>query len=158
MRGVSERHLYLLLKSDTTAPTKTERRGGTYVLEEVGAWLMKEGRKGIATAEDGKDYDLNAERARLAAEQADGQALKNSILRNESAPTDALAWALSRLGEKVKAQLSTLPGAIKRQLPMLGQAEMELVRREIAIAMNTIAETSLDLNDYQSLRRTDSSD
>ena len=48
---------------------------------------------GGGTADGERPIDLNAERARLAKEQADGQALKNAVLRSQLLPADQVESA-----------------------------------------------------------------
>jgi phage terminase Nu1 subunit (DNA packaging protein) len=67
-------------------------RGGDHVvfMGDVIRWLV-EREVEAAGLEPSDDLDLNAERARLAREQADGQAIKNAVARGELLPAEEVA-------------------------------------------------------------------
>jgi phage terminase Nu1 subunit (DNA packaging protein) len=67
-------------------------RGGDYVVQtgDVHRWPVKRAVE-RAGGDVGDDLDLNAERARLAREQADGQAIKNAVARGELLPAEEVA-------------------------------------------------------------------
>jgi phage terminase Nu1 subunit (DNA packaging protein) len=65
------------------------------------------------SAEEG-GLDLVAERARLAKEQADGQAMKNAVLRGELVPVQPLSDAVMGLIEMSKARLLRVPAEVAK--------------------------------------------
>jgi phage terminase Nu1 subunit (DNA packaging protein) len=93
-------------------------------------------------SEDG-DSDLVAARTRLANEQADAQAMKNAVTRQELAPVILIEQVLSTAGSKVAGILDTVPATVKRRLPHLTANEVEIVAREIAKARNIAAAIGL---------------
>jgi phage terminase Nu1 subunit (DNA packaging protein) len=104
---------------------------------------------------DGKPIDLNAERARLAKEQADGQALKNSVARGELLPADKVenAW-MSAIG-RCRALLLGIPTSSAGRIVLLsrqheGAKEAEREVRELL--------TSLIDGAVEELRNTDFDD
>jgi phage terminase Nu1 subunit (DNA packaging protein) len=111
------------------------------------AWLLAycENLRGVAAgrmSEDG-DSDLVAARTRLANEQADAQAMKNAVTRQELAPVVLIEQVLSTAGGKVAGILDTVPATVKRRLPHLTASEVEIVAREIAKARNIAAAIGL---------------
>jgi Phage DNA packaging protein Nu1. len=57
-----------------------------------------------------------------------------------------LEWALSSICSQIGAALETLPAKLKRRLPQLNAADIELIRKEIAKARNAAAAVRLDLS------------
>ncbi len=102
---------------------------------------------GDPSANDSRD--LTRERARLAREQADATALKNAQARNELAPVDLIRWTLNRVGTRIVAILDTIPGNVKRRVPHLSAAHVELIKREVVKAQNAAARIEIDLNEYE---------
>lgn len=56
--------------------------------------------------------DLDTERARLASEQADMAAMKNALMRRETAPLAAITQAVVGMIEVAKAHLNRVPGKV----------------------------------------------
>jgi phage terminase Nu1 subunit (DNA packaging protein) len=86
-----------------------------FATAEVVQWLA-------SGAKDGeKRIDLNAERARLAKEQADGQALKNSVARGELLPADKVenAW-MSAIG-RCRSLLLEIPTSSAGRIVLLAR-------------------------------------
>ena len=90
------------------------------------------------------ELNLNDERARLAAAQADKVEMENEVMRGELAPVATLEAVLMRAGGKVAAQLDTIAGAIKRRVPALTDADTGFIRREVAKARNAVANLTLE--------------
>jgi terminase small subunit / prophage DNA-packing protein len=94
------------------APTT---RGGDwqFVTAQVADWLAG----GEKQSEE--KIDLNAERARLAKEQADGQALRNAVLRSELLPAERVenAW-MSAIG-RCRALLLGIPTSSAGRIVLL---------------------------------------
>ncbi len=91
-----------------------------------------------------KNNDLQQERARLAKEQADGQELKNAVLRKELIPVKMLEFALADISEQVSSILESIPLKVKKNLPKLTASEVEIITREIKKAMNAASRTKID--------------
>ena len=77
--------------------------------------------------------------------------LKEQQLLGELAPINVLEWALASVCNQIGATLETLPAKLKRRLPQLNAADLEIIRKEIAKARNAAAAIRLDLGDvYES--------
>ena len=80
--------------------------------------------------------DLVQERAALAREQREGQAIKNAVARREYAPVGLLADVLGRAGGAVVDRFDQLEGALKKACPDLPDEAKTTVLRVIAAARN----------------------
>ncbi|MPS30644.1 MAG: DNA packaging Nu1 [Alcaligenaceae bacterium] len=116
--------------------------------DTCGNWLLaycgnlRDGAAGrTKTAES---LDLDVQRARLAAAQAERIELDNEVKRGELAPALIMEQVLAAAGAKVAAALDALPAVLKRRLPMLTDADVDLMRRELAQARNTVSALSLE--------------
>jgi phage terminase Nu1 subunit (DNA packaging protein) len=65
---------------------------------------------------EGEKIDLNAEKARLAKEQADSQAMKNAIQRGELIPSSMVAETWSRIVNAAKLKFLALPDRLSQML------------------------------------------
>ena len=92
-------------------------------------------------SEAGKD--LTAERARLAREQADRLAMQNAVTRGELAPAHLMEQVLSKVGARAGRILETIPGTLRRRLPQLKAADVEVVAQIVAKARNLAASMRL---------------
>lgn len=90
------------------------------------------------------ELNLNDEKARLAAAQADLAEMDVAVRRGELAPVAILEAVLARAGGKIAAMLDTIPVMLKQRLPSLTEAEVGLARREIARVRNAAASMSLE--------------
>lgn len=97
---------------------------------------------------EGANYDR--EKTRLTKEQADAQALKNKIARRESAPILLITTAISRASAQAGAILGSVKLNVKRALPHLKAAELEVIEREIVKAQNAICSAEVDFSDLDS--------
>ena len=96
------------------------------------------------------DLDLATERARLAKEQADRIALQNQVTREELAPAHLIEEVLSKAAGRIAGIFDAIPGMIKRRLPSLSSAEIEMIGAEIARGRNIVANMSLsDLDEAE---------
>lgn len=87
------------------------------------------------------NLDLNAEKARLAKEQADGQAMKNAQLRGELVEADAVAQEWEGIIADVRSAMLAIPGRIRRRAGgALDAAAISLVDHEIREALTALAE------------------
>lgn len=115
--------------------------------DTAGNWLLaycghlREEAAGRASAEG---LDLTAERARLAAAQADKIELELAVTRGELASVSTIEQVLVRAGVKAAGVLDAVPDALKRRLPSLTADDMDIVRHEIARARNAVASLSLE--------------
>lgn len=105
-----------------------------------------------APAEPESDTDLarleREEKLRLTKAQADGQEIKNAQQRRELAPIKVIEWVLGRVGGEISALLDALPMQMKKRNPKLTAADIEVVKRDIARAMNAAARITVDLDEY----------
>ena len=85
---------------------------------------------------DTMGLDLVQERAALAREQREGQAIKNAVARREYAPVGLLADVLGRAGGAVVDRFDQLEGALKKACPDLPDEAKTTVLRVIAAARN----------------------
>jgi phage terminase Nu1 subunit (DNA packaging protein) len=89
------------------------------------------------------DLDLATERARLAREQADKIAMQNAVTRGELTHTVILEQVLAGTAAKIAGVLDAIPGMIRRRVPQLSAADIDIVSGEIAKARNAVAGMSL---------------
>jgi phage terminase Nu1 subunit (DNA packaging protein) len=84
---------------------------------------------GWGTAE--KAAELTAERARLAKEQADAQALKNAKLRGELVEAEQVERAWSDVLRQVRARILAVPSRLRSELPDLQHATIDAMDRAL---------------------------
>ncbi len=114
------------------------REGGT-LLEWLQSYITRlreqaAGRLGVDGA-----VDLPRERALLAREQRDGQAIKNAVARGAYAPIGLLSDVLANAAQAVVDRLDQIPAALRRQCPDLPGAALDAVMAEVASARNQMA-------------------
>uniref|UniRef100_A4WNS7 Phage DNA packaging protein Nu1 subunit of terminase-like protein n=1 Tax=Cereibacter sphaeroides (strain ATCC 17025 / ATH 2.4.3) TaxID=349102 RepID=A4WNS7_CERS5 len=92
--------------------------------------------RGIAAGRGGEEHtaSLTAERARLAKEQADAQALKNGALRGELVAASEVERAWSDTLRKVRSRILAVPSRL-RQVVTLAPAEVDALDRELRDAL-----------------------
>ncbi|MEO0003599.1 MAG: hypothetical protein RLZZ22_1291 [Pseudomonadota bacterium] len=90
---------------------------------------------GRAGSETG-GLDLVQERAALAREQREGQAIKNAVARKEFAPVGLLADVLGMAASAVVDELDQLEGALRKACPDLPDNAKTTVQQAIAKARN----------------------
>lgn len=97
--------------------------------------------RGIAAARGGEDHvlALTTERARLAKEQADAQALKNAEKRGElvSAASVLSTWSDTLRG--LRARLLALPARLRADLPHLSASDVALIDRAMRDTLTELA-------------------
>ncbi len=92
--------------------------------------------------------DLVQERAALAREQREGQAIKNAVARKEFAPVGLLADVLGMAASAVVDRFDQLEGAMRKACPDLPDEAKTTVQQVIASARNEwIRSTSTLLTD-----------
>ena len=130
MIGVSEARVSQLVSEGVIA------RGDT-----AHGWLvaycerLRDQAAGRAGSEVG-GLDLVQERAALAREQREGQAIKNAVARREYAPVGLLADVLGMASSAVVDRFDQLEGALKKACPDLPDEAKTTVQQVIAAARN----------------------
>lgn len=89
-----------------------------------------------------QDIDYNVERARLAKEKADGQALQNAKERGELIPVDQISQAWGRIATGIRNQFLALPNRLAQMLETTGTASER--RAMIDAEVRTILEALAD--------------
>jgi phage terminase Nu1 subunit (DNA packaging protein) len=92
--------------------------------------------RGVASGRGGEEHvaSLTAERARLAREQADGQALKNAVLRGELIRADEADRAWADFLRQVRGRVLAVPSRLRAAGDLSG-AEAEAVDRALRVAL-----------------------
>jgi phage terminase Nu1 subunit (DNA packaging protein) len=98
-------------------------------------------------AEGGEQGDLMKARTENLEADTALKRLKEQQLLGELAPIDVLEWALSSVCAQISATLETLPAKLKRRLPQLNAADLEIIRKEIAKTRNAAAAARIDFGD-----------
>lgn len=96
---------------------------------------LREQAAGRAGSEDG-GLDLVQERAALAREQREGQAIKNAVARKEFAPVGLLADVLGMAASAVVDRFDQIEGALRKACPDLPDEAKATVQQVIASARN----------------------
>ncbi len=115
--------------------------------DTAGNWLLGycgHLREGAAGRTNTSDLDLTEERARLAAAQADKIEMELAVMRNELVSVSIVEQVLVAAAGKMAGILDAVPSILKRRLPDITEADVSIVRQEIAKARNTIAALSLE--------------
>ncbi len=125
-------------------------RGVLVAGDSASNWLLaycanlRDAAAGRMPEEGGEGLDLVEEKARLASAQADKVEMENAVTRGELANVSELESVLAQAGSKVSAVLDSIPSILKRRLPNLTDADVAVLRSEIAKARNAVAALSLD--------------
>lgn len=156
-----------LIKSGALPPSRAGRRGAGYDLDACRVAYIRYLR-GIAnrqvkpppeeTPGSGGVADVNLARARNLEADTRIKILKEAEIRRQTAPIAVIRWVLSRVAAQISAALEPVPGKVKRRLPKLTAAEIEIIKREIVKAQNMAARVTVDLNDYDPDAGTDPGD
>lgn len=88
--------------------------------------------------------DLATERAMLARSQRERIDMQIARERRELTPTIVLEQVLAGTAAKVAGVLDAIPGMVRRRVPQLVAADIDLIAAEVAKARNVIAAMSLD--------------
>lgn len=107
---------------------------------DFGRWLKRQWTQQVDA------LDLDRERALNLQADTALKRLKEQQLLGELAPIDVLEWALSSVCAQISATLETLPAKLKRRLPQLNTADLELIRKEIAKARNAAATSRIEFS------------
>lgn len=97
--------------------------------------------RGTASGRGGEEQVLNltGERARLAREQADAQALKNAALRRELVPAAEVAREWGEALRAIRARVLAIPSRVRAVLPHLTPADVAAMDREARAALDDLA-------------------
>jgi terminase small subunit / prophage DNA-packing protein len=82
---------------------------------------------------------LSEERSRLSKEQADGQALKNSILRKEYVSSIEVEREWSEVLRRVRSKVMAVPSRVRQVLAHLTVTDVDLIDRELRNSLEEIA-------------------
>ncbi|WP_412048642.1 hypothetical protein ACK6D9_11640 [Hoeflea sp. Naph1] len=88
--------------------------------------------------------DLDKERARLAAEQADGHALKNATTRAEMVRAADVVREWQGIIGTVRSAMLAVPSRCRRRASTFGTAEIEIIDREIRDALEALSNDESD--------------
>lgn len=85
--------------------------------------------------------ELTAERARLAKEQADGQAIKNAVQRGELIEASLVERRWSDILSGLRAKMLAVPTDVSQTLPHLTRFDIDSIDRVIRDALTEVAES-----------------
>ena len=109
LHGVSTRRIYQIAKEDDPPP---KAANGKIPAGEAGEWLRRQHSKKLGVQNSGEVLDLNAERARLAKEQADKAAMENARQRGELVPVSVVRKLLERILSVFKTHILAIPSKL----------------------------------------------
>ncbi|MEM7695297.1 MAG: DNA packaging protein [Pseudomonadota bacterium] len=134
--GITQQRVSALLKAGVLIRPK---RGAYPLAENVGRYCAH--LRETASGRGGQDgvSELTAERARLAREQADRQALKNAELRGELVRADAVRERWEDVARTARARLLAIPSRIRGRLA-LSQDQVAILDREVRDALEGLAD------------------
>lgn len=119
-------------------------RGVITAGQPAGAWLLaytKHLREQAAGR--GADGELASQRARLAREQADRVAMENAVTRKELAPIGVLEFVLAKMAGEVASVLQAIVPRVKRRVPEIAPAALQVLEDELIKARTRAASMSL---------------
>lgn len=134
--GVSRRMIPDLASRGIIKPVK---RGRYPLAESVTGYCGY--LRGVASGRGGEDqvYELTAERARLAKEQADAHEMKNAISRGELVEADHVRRVWADTLRKVRAAILASPSRLRQRLPHLTAHDVEALDGELRRALSEAA-------------------
>lgn len=94
------------------------------------------------SADDTEDLNLAKERALLAREQREAQALKNQVTRQEVLPRKEVFDRWAAILRNVSARLRSVPSRVRQQRPHFTVDDVELIDREIRDALTEAADVA----------------
>ncbi|MCF3935020.1 hypothetical protein L1787_16570 [Acuticoccus sp. M5D2P5] len=101
--------------------------------------------RGIAAGRSaGADQKLNLteERALLAREQREAQAIKNLVARKEALPREEVLSRWSTILRNVSARMRAVPSRVRAQRPHLTREDVDLIDEEIRLALTEAADAA----------------
>lgn len=98
----------------------------------------------VAAGRGGEEagLDLSRERARLASEQADAQALKNAALRGELVEASAVQAEWAGVIRSLRSGVLAVVSRVRQQLPHLTVHDVEVIDRELRAALTALGKES----------------
>jgi phage terminase Nu1 subunit (DNA packaging protein) len=111
--GITVRRLQQIDKAKD-GPKRNAR--GKYLVSHFGSWLKERHKHEFGVAGDGKAYDLDAERARLAKAQADKQELDNRAKQGDLIPLAVIERVLASLFTDIRTNGLAIPSRLKQEL------------------------------------------
>ena len=135
---VSTRRLYQIANEDNPPPKAPD---GKYPTCEFGDWLRARHANDLGVQQDGNVLDLQAERARLAKEQADKTAMENARQRGELVPVAAVRGLLEKILSAFRTRILSLPTRIATQvIGIKATAEArDLIEEHLQEALNDLS-------------------
>ncbi len=94
--------------------------------------------------------DLEQERAKNLQVDTRIKELKEQQIRRETAPIALIEWTLGKVGSQIGSILDGIPLKVKRRIPKLSAAEIEVIKREVVQAQNVAARIAVNLDEYES--------
>lgn len=86
-----------------------------------------------------QQLQLTAERARLAKEQADAQALKNAALRRDLVPASEVELAWAETLRQLRSKILALPSRLRQSLAHLAPADIVAIDGELRRTLEELA-------------------
>ena len=118
------------MKSAGLAPTI---HGKAHLYESRDAFLL------LYSAPDGRQYDLEQERARLAHHQANNEAIKEMTARGNLVPADLVVKNGGAMVGAARAKLLAVPSKIRAKNPGLSTATIASIQGTIEEALDELA-------------------
>jgi phage terminase Nu1 subunit (DNA packaging protein) len=124
--------------------TKKSGRGRYLLTESVQLYTAH--LRGVAAGRGGEDgvLDLTVQRARLAKEQADSQALKNATQRNEMVPAIEVERGWTTVCRRVRNAMLAVPSRVRQTLPHLTAYDASVIDREVRDALSELGADDCD--------------
>ncbi len=114
-----------------------------------GVWLLAYTKHLRDQAAGRGDGELANERARLAREQADAQAMKNAQARREVAPVGVIEEVLAHVGRQIATVIEGIQPKLRRQFPDLTGEQLKAIVAELAKARQLAASVNLSSLDAE---------
>lgn len=134
--GISDRAVRELHERGLVVKRK---RGRYALLASVNAYV--EHLRGVASGRGDEElvYDLTRERARLAKEQADKQALQNEALRGSLVPAEEVKREWAAVLRTVRSKVLAVPSRVRQALAHLTAHDVEAIDAELRRTLEDIA-------------------
>lgn len=118
---------------------KAKRKGVYDLRESVNGYC--EHLRGVASGRGGERqvYELTAERARLAKEQADERAMRNAVSRGELVRAEDVSREWQDVLRKVRAAILATPSRVRQRSPHLTAHDVEALDGELRRALEEAA-------------------
>ena len=134
--GISTRAIRGLAKDGTL---RRMERGAYGFAESVQAYCARLRDTAAGRGGESATNTLTAERARLAREQAEGQAMKNAALRRDLVPAADVEREWSDVLRTVRAGVLAVPSRVQQRLPHLSAHDVAEIDREVRAALTQVA-------------------